>query len=412
MEIIADVGGNPGVDCKGFCTYCYFRKVKEVQPFGCKHCFPFLKGCDYCTRGVRESYSGFKPAEYVFQEIYQKIRFSQEGIDKITISGGGDVSCYPELMPLVANLSQFGLPIHLGYTSGKGFIEGNEAEFFLNYGVTEVSFTVFSTDPSLRGKYMHDPHPEASLQVLRDFCAGCDVYAAIVLIPGVNDGQVLENTLSDLESMGAKGAILMRFANRREEGLILGNAPVMDHIESHSIDEFTAMVRQAARKYSNMRIAGTPLEDPLIGSPFAIRKEEDALAKLPAVTKDATLLTSRAAVDRLSEVFTRLNSSVNVVAVGKDIGCLITIEDLEALDLTDVKETVIIPGRAFLHDPEAKKMLSRDGIDRFVRRGPDMLSYDGEMSIGMTKEEVLAFEIEQFTELIREINAIGLPVKK
>ncbi|MDI3539583.1 MAG: [methyl coenzyme reductase]-L-arginine C-5-methyltransferase, partial [Methanolobus sp.] len=82
MEIIADVGGNPGVDCKGFCTYCYFRKVKEVQPFGCKHCFPFLKGCDYCTRGVRESYSGFKPAEYVFQETYQKIRFSQEDINK------------------------------------------------------------------------------------------------------------------------------------------------------------------------------------------------------------------------------------------------------------------------------------------------------------------------------------------
>lgn len=411
MEIIADVGGNPGVDCKGFCAYCYFRKVKEMQPFGCKHCFPFLKGCDYCTRGVRESYSGFKPAEYVFQETYQKIRFSQEDIDKITISGGGDVSCYPELMPLVANLSQFGLPIHLGYTSGKGFIEGNEAEFFLRYGVTEVSFTVFSTDPALRGKYMHDPHPEQSLQVLRDFCAGCEVYAAIVLIPGVNDGQALEKTLSDLESMGAKGAILMRFANSREEGLILDNAPVMERIDSQSIEDFAGIVRQAAGKY-NMRITGTPLEDPLIGSPFAIRKDEEALAQLPAVLKDATLLTSRAAADRLSEIFTRLNSSVNVVAVGKDIGCLITIEDLEALDLNDVKETVIIPGRAFVHDPEAKKVLSRDGIDRFVRRGPDMLSYDGEMSIGMTKEEVLAFEIEQFTELISEINAIGLPVKK
>jgi methanogenesis marker radical SAM protein len=247
--------------------------------------------------------------------------------------------------------------------------------------------------------------------VLRDFCGSCDVYAAVVVIPGINDGLMLEKTLGDLEGMGAKGTILMRFANRRDEGLILSNAPVMEGIESHSIEEFAGIVRHAAGKY-NMRITGTPLEDPLIGSPFAIRNMDDVLAQLPAVTKDATLLTSRAAAERLAEVFRKLDSSVNVVAVGKDIACLITIEDLEALDLGEIKETVIIPGRAFVHDPEAKKVLSRDGIDRFVRRGPDMLTYDGEMSIGMTMEEVLEFEIEQFTELIQEINAIGLPVKK
>jgi methanogenesis marker radical SAM protein len=258
---------------------------------------------------------------------------------------------------------------------------------------------------------MHDTHSEASLQVLRDFCGSCDVYAAIVVIPGINDGLMLEKTLSDLEGMGAKGSILMRFANRRDEGLILSNAPVMEGVESHSIEEFAGIVRLAAQRY-DMRITGTPLEDPLIGSPFAIRNRDEALAKLPAVMKDATLLTSRAAAERLEAVFRKLKSSVNVVAVGKDIGCLITIEDLEALDLGDVKETVIIPGRAFVHDPEAKKVLSRDGIDRFVRRGPDMLTYDGEMSIGMTAEEVLGFEVEQFTELIQEINAIGLPVKK
>ncbi len=411
MEIIADVGGNPGVDCKGFCSYCYFKKVKQIQALGCKYCLPFTKGCNYCTRGVRESYSGFKPAEFVFMEVAQRLRFDQGDIDKITISGGGDVSCYPELMPLVANLSQFGLPIHLGYTSGKGFSEGNEAEFFINYGVTEVSFTVFSTDPALRGKYMHDQHPEASLKVLRDFCAACDVYAAIVLMPGINDGEMLDKTLYDLEMMGAKGAILMRFANTYEEGLILGNAPVMENMTSHSIEGFADIVRQAAKRYK-LRITGTPLEDPLIGSPFAIRLDETAMGQLPIITKDATILTSRAAAPRLAEIFCKLNSNVNVLPVNKDIGCLITIDDLKALDLSQVKETVIIPGRAFVHDPEAKTVLSRDGIDRFVRRGPDMLSYDGEMSIGMTKEAVLSFEITQFTELIREINAIGLPVKR
>ncbi|WP_406670062.1 methyl coenzyme M reductase-arginine methyltransferase Mmp10 [Methanolobus sp. ZRKC4] len=411
MEITADVGGNPGIDCKGFCTYCYFKKVREVPPFGCKYCFPFKKGCDYCTRGVREAYSGFKPAQFVFQETYQKINFSSGDIDKITISGGGDVSCYPELMPLVANLSQFGYPIHLGYTSGKGFSEGNEAEFYIGYGVTEVSFTVFSTNPEIRGKYMNDSEPEASLKVLRDFCASCDVYAAIVLIPGINDGKELKKTLDDLEEMGAKGAILMRFANKTEEGLILNNAPVMEGIETHGIDEFTQIVRDAASKH-NLRITGTPLEDPLIGSPYAIRNEKEALVKLPELRKDATILSSRASEQRLQEIFTKLGSDVNVVAVDKDIGCLITIEDLNKLDLKNVKETVIIPGRAFVYDSEATTALSRDGISRFVRRGPEMLTYDGEMSIGHSKEEVLEFEIEQITELIHGINAIGMPMKE
>lgn len=408
MEITADVGGNPGIDCKGFCTYCYFKKVKENPPFGCKYCFPFKKGCDYCTRGVREAYSSFKPGQYVFQELYQRLMMGGD-IEKITISGGGDVSCYPDLKELVANLAQFGLPIHLGYTSGKGFDKGDEAEFFIEYGVTEVSFTVFATDPALRKEYMRDPEPEASLEVLRQFCKQCDVYAAIVLIPGVNDGDVLDKTLTDLVEMGAKGAILMRFANRTEEGLILNNAPVMDGIETHTIEEFVQIVRDADAKY-NIRITGTPLEDPLIGSPYAIRNEEEALGKLPEVRKDATVLSSRASKERLQEIFTKIGSPVNVVAVEKDIGCLITIEDLERLDLNNVKETVIIPGRAFVYDAEATKVLSRDGVSRFVRRGPEMLTYDGEMSIGHSKEEVLEFEIEQFTELINEINAIGLPI--
>ncbi|WMW23315.1 methyl coenzyme M reductase-arginine methyltransferase Mmp10 [Methanolobus mangrovi] len=411
MEIIADVGGNPGIDCKGFCTYCYFKKVKENPPFGCKYCFPFKKGCDYCTRGVREAYSGFKPGQNVFQELYQKLGMGAANIDKITISGGGDVSCYPDLMELVANLAQFGLPIHLGYTSGKGFSNGDEAEFFIEYGVTEVSFTVFATDPELRRKYMRDPEPEAALKVLRQFCQHCDVYAAIVLIPGVNDGDVLEKTLYDLEEMGAKGAILMRFANKTEEGLILNNAPVMEDIQTHSIDEFVQIVRDASSKH-NLRITGTPLEDTLIGSPYAIRNEKEALGKLPEIRKDATILSSRASQERLQEIFTKLGSSVNVVAVDKDIGCLITIEDLKKLNLKDVKETIVIPGRAFVHDPEAVAALSRDGISRFVRRGPEMLTYDGEMSIGLSKEDVLEFEIEQITELIHAINAIGIPLKE
>jgi NifB/MoaA-like Fe-S oxidoreductase len=54
MQIIADVGGIPGKDCRGFCKYCYFRKVKDQDPLGCRSCTPGTVGCDNCTTGVRE----------------------------------------------------------------------------------------------------------------------------------------------------------------------------------------------------------------------------------------------------------------------------------------------------------------------------------------------------------------------
>jgi NifB/MoaA-like Fe-S oxidoreductase len=57
---------------------------------------------------------------------------------------------------------------------------------------------------------------------------------------------------------------------------------------------------------------------------------------------------------------------------------------------------------------EVKEILRSDGIDRIIRRGPESLSVDGEMSIGMTREEVLELEIENFTELINQINSLGL----
>ena len=73
---------------------------------------------------------------------------------------------------------------------------------------------------------MHAPTPEVSLAVLRRLCEEIDVYAAAVVMPGVNDGADLEQTCAWLDEAGAKGLILMRFANTTEQGLILGNAPL------------------------------------------------------------------------------------------------------------------------------------------------------------------------------------------
>ncbi|MGC9514393.1 methyl coenzyme M reductase-arginine methyltransferase Mmp10 [Methanocrinis sp.] len=405
MEILADVGGRPGHDCKGFCSYCYFKGVKEIKPLGCKHCLPFQKGCDYCSRAIVEGYPGFKPVQMVAMEVAGAAFGSRP--DKVTISGGGDLSCYPQLLELARMVGQGSVPIHLGYTSGKGFTKGDEAVDLIEAGVREVSFTVFSTDPELRREYMKDRHPEAALANLRTFAESCDVYAASVLIPGVNDGPELDRTCRDLEEMGIKNLILMRFANSREQGLILGNEQIIPGIVPHTVEEFRDIVTETNERYT-FRVAGTPLWDPVTKSPFALAHKKDLLRRLPPVRKGATLITSFVAHPLLSAIFDELGEGVNVVPVNKDIGCLITIRDLMELDLSEVKETVILPGRAMACDSDIKKALSRDGVRRLVRRGPDRLTVDGEMSISMTPEEVIEIELEAFTDLIEEINALGV----
>jgi len=408
MEILADIGGRPGLDCRGFCRYCYFKGVREIPALGCKYCMPFQKGCNYCTKSVKEGYASFKPMSMVAQEVNQSVFFNKN-VSKFNVSGGGDVSCYPELKPLVKFLSQYNKPIHLGYTSGKG-LNKEDALFFIDHGVNEVTFTVFATDPELRRKYMNDKTPEDSLDALRTLAEKCDVYAATVLIPGVNDKEVLLKTCTDLEEMGVKGLILMRFANEKEQGLILNNSPVIEDITPHTLLEFKSIVDNINDKF-DFRVTGTPLYDPGTGSPFAIRNEPDALSKLPVITKEATILTSEVAAPLIQEIFDKLGGLVNVIPVKKDIGCLITIEDIKALDISQIKETVFFPGRAFVHDPQIKKILTNDGKDRLVRRGPDMLTVDGEMSISMTKDEVISKEIEAFTELIHMINVLGTKPK-
>ena len=100
-----------------------------------------------------------------------------------------------------------------------------------------------------------------------------------------------------------------------------------------------------------------------------------------------------------------------MVTADKDIGCLITQKDLEEIDLKDLKETVLIPGRAFVHDKKAEEVLSRDGVERIVARGPEKLSVDGEMSSTLSREDVLKTELYAFQDLIEAINFFGVRKK-
>ena len=259
MQVVADVGGIPGKDCNGFCKYCYFRKVKEVKAFGCAHCLPNKIGCDRCSKGITDSQSEFRSPFEVITEVQNALMMQpnfRENDIKVNISGGGDVSCYPYLENLTANLNQFSLKSHLGYTCGKGITESEIASRLINNGVDEVTFTVFSTDPKLRREWVKDKKPEEALKACQIFCENADLTGAGVIIPGVNDGDVLRQTCNTLEEWGAKGFILMRFANTFNEGLILGNEPILKGIESQPVEEFGQLVEEINKELLKENIFG------------------------------------------------------------------------------------------------------------------------------------------------------------
>jgi methanogenesis marker radical SAM protein len=405
-QLTVDIGGRPGVDCRGYCDYCYFRHAKDVPPFGCRHCPPFRKGCDYCSRSVKERYTGFRDLPAIADDVLANLQMMEGELTRVTISGGGDPSCYPRFRELVELISGMEAPLHIGYTSGKGFDDPSLSRFLLDQGLAEVSFTIFASSPRLRKRWMHDPTPEVSLRILEDLCGGCDVYGAAVVIPGVNDGEVLRETCGWLEERGAKGLILMRFANTREAGLILENAPILKGQRVHSVEEFRDLVTDLSREF-RMKITGTPLWDPGIGSPFAILSEDGLLDRLPRVTGRATVITGRVAAPFIQEILDRRGYECRVMTAEKDIACLITIDDLKNLDPDDLEEVVIFPGRAFVHDEEAREVLSAGGCERIVVRGPETLTADGETSMGMTRNQVLEMELEGLGNLIRLINQYG-----
>jgi methanogenesis marker radical SAM protein len=253
---------------------------------------------------------------------------------------------------------------------------------------------------------MHDPTPDVSLEILERLCDDVDVYTAAVILPGINSGNVLEQTCEWLDERGAKGLILMRFANTVQQGLILQNAPIIDSQTVQTVESFREMVSELNRKYQ-MKVSGTPLWDPDIGSPFAIRYESDLLDNLPRINRRASVLSGSIAAPFIDQILTTCGSKIPVVPVNKEISCLITIDDIKTVDPAILEPVVIIPGRAFIHDPEAQMVISRDGIIREIIRGPEMLTADAETSMGMTRDQVLTVEMNGFAELIQTINKYG-----
>lgn len=410
---MADVGGIPGKNCRGFCEYCYFKKVIQKKVLGCKNCPPGQIGCPHCTTDTNMTRDYFPPYQVLssLQTNIFQTRLPKDTL--VNITGDGDVSCYPHLLELTKGIHDMGLPIHLGYTSGKGIDDVSTVDKLINNGVIETTYTAFSTDAKLREKWMHDPTADVSIQALKRFCESCDVHAASIIIPGVNDGDILAKTCADLESWGAKALILMRFANTANQGLILNNGPIIPGIKEQTLTEFENLVRETAKNY-NLRVTGTPVCDPETDAPYALSKDKNKeyLEILTPVRAEATIVTSKISAPYIEKILENLNAAdyVNVVSTSQEIACLITEHDLREIDLNEVKDTVIIPGRCYVHDLVAEKIFRSDGKFRLIHRGPDMLTADGEMSGTLSKNDVLKQELMAFEDLIELINYMGVHI--
>ncbi|OPY23842.1 MAG: Radical SAM superfamily protein [Methanobacterium sp. PtaU1.Bin097] len=416
MEIYTDVGGRPGLDCGGFCQFCFYKNVDfnrlKSLKIGCADCPPHQIGCEKCQALINRVENDFKPLPRVFMDLENKLmQNSWDALNrnlKVVIGAGADIFYYPHLKELVSVIKASYLPLHLGYTSGKAIKDESFARELISLGLDELSFSVFSTDPELRRKWMRDRNPEEAVKSLKLFCENIEVNASVVVIPGVNDGKRLFQTGSDLEEWGVKTFVLRRFANFKNQGLILNDdRPILEGIKPHTYEEFQELVREVSDEFS-FRVLAFPFYDPEKDFPFVILKEKNRgfLEELPPVKREATVVTSKLSSPFLKRFFELVDESdlVNVIGVDKEIADLITHEDLESIDLAEVRKNVVLPSGALVHDEQAQEIFSKDGVRRRIKRGPYVLTHPYYESVDFNTEELIEHELKSFKALIDKVN--------
>ncbi|MGZ7117423.1 MAG: methyl coenzyme M reductase-arginine methyltransferase Mmp10, partial [Methanobacterium sp.] len=367
-----------------------------------------------CRMFIDRVFTPFKPLSQVlfeFNEGFNRIKFFSPDFEdiQIMVSGGGDVMHYPHIYELISKLKESQLSLHLGYTGGKAIKNASMARDLISLGVDVVGFSVFSTNPLMRRKWMNDENAEESIKGLKIFCENIHLNASAVVIPGINDEKQIFETCIDLENWGAKSLHLRRFANFKNQGLILNNRPILEGVKTHSYEEFQDIVRKVAEEFS-FNVFGFPFFDPENDIPFIISRKQNKshLNRLMEIKSEATIITSSLAAPYLRKIFEIIDEDnlVNVVSVDKEIADLITPEDLESIDLDKLQGKVIIPSGALVHDMQCESILNKDGVNRRVIRGPYVLSsnYTGEV-INVDKEEMIDFEVNSFNALIDKINS-------
>jgi methanogenesis marker radical SAM protein len=415
MLINVYAGGTPGKDCGGFCRFCYFYSMDyenlDSISTGCEYCPPNQVGCQHCRVFINDIKNGFKPVSEIISHLNYLLRWYEfmgilnyDDLRVLTVSCADMVS-YPQLPELVRKLKELQLKVYLGYTSGKRIKNESMATELATMGIDHLNFSVFSTKPELRRKWMGDQTPEESLKACKLFCETMEVHASTVVIPGVIDQEEIFSTCNDLEDWGVKTFLLSRFVNHKYEGLILNKGPIIEGIESQPYEEFLELVKTVSKEYP-FKVAGTPFTDSETkGNPYLLSKKRNReyLNRLPPVTSEATIITSKLSYKPLNEIFNIIaGDKVNVIGLSKEIGDLITHEDLYEVDLDEVKNKIIIPGGALVHDKVALNIFNRDGVVRSVVRGPNALFfYELEDNDYV---DLLQYELKSFNTLIKKIN--------
>jgi putative radical SAM enzyme (TIGR03279 family) len=81
-------------------------------------------------------------------------------------------------------------------------LSGGDVARILSQRLSPLYVSVHATDPAVRRRLFRSPHAERGMEVLRELVAGgITVHAQIVLVPGRNDGAVLEGTVADLAAL-------------------------------------------------------------------------------------------------------------------------------------------------------------------------------------------------------------------
>ena len=161
-KIFVDVGGRPGIDCGGFCQFCFFKNVDynklESLDFGCVNCPPDKIGCNRCQHTLTGVKNDFIPIHKVLMDMETKLAMENvwATINKniqVVVYAEADTFFYPDIIQLVSIIKDSQLPLHLSYTSGKVPKVDILTEKLISLGLDELTFSAFSTNPDIRRKW-------------------------------------------------------------------------------------------------------------------------------------------------------------------------------------------------------------------------------------------------------------------
>jgi len=236
--------------------------------------------------------------------------------------------------------------------------------------ISPINISVHTTNPELRVKIMKNPRAGACLKYIRKLTkAGISVNTQLVLMPGVNDGEELSRTLSDLrlweaDSIACVPVGLTKFRDGLADVKPFSKktaAAVIDTVEAFGFpaacaDEFYL---KAERKSPNAEYYGDfPQFENGVGMLASFEEEVcEALTELtsPTEKRSVSIATGVAAFPLLREMLDEIlkvcdNTSVNLYQIennffGKDItvvGLLTAGDIIEQLSGKELGRTLLL----------------------------------------------------------------------